>query len=251
MECPVCAKSSDGEFCSNCGAPLAGASCELCEARLVSGARYCTQCGAPVRDRPSPLPWIVAAASLVAMIVALLLPSLREGRPPQAPPMFSAGDAGVGSIPNPQPGTPPPLTGTPREQADRLFNRVMEERAAGNDERATFFLPMAITAYEQAGPLDDDGLYHLSLLQAAAGRNPQARATAETILARNPDHILALGAAAEAAEAMDDPAAARAYARRLIDAYDTEKDKSLPEYQDHARILPDYQETARRILATS
>lgn len=250
MECPVCAVSSDGEFCANCGAPLAGAACDVCDAPLVAGARYCTQCGAPVRDRPSPLPWIVAAASLVAVIVVLLLPTLRDGRPSQAP-MFSGGDAGFSTMPPTSPGTPPPLTGTPREQADRLFNRVMEERAGGNDERATFFLPMAITAYEQAAPLDDDGLYHLSLLQAAAGRNGQARATAENILGRNPNHLLALGAAAEAAEDNGDTTAAREYARRFLDSYDLEKDKPLPEYQDHARILPDYMQTARRILGRS
>jgi tetratricopeptide (TPR) repeat protein len=219
----------------------------VCEAVLDAGARYCAQCGAPVRDRPSPLPWVIAGTSLVAAIIVLLLPSIREGRPPQLP-AFAGGDPAMANL---TPGSPPPLSGTPREQADRLFNRVMEERSAGNNERATFFLPMAIMAYEQAAPLDDDGLYHLSLLQAAAGRGADARATAETILARQPNHLLALAAAAEAAQAAGDIAAARDYFRRFLDNYDAEKDRPLPEYQDHGRILPDYQRAAKELVGRS
>jgi hypothetical protein len=255
MQCPVCAKESEGQYCPACGAPLQGAACEVCEAPLLPGARYCTQCGSPVRDRPSPLPWFVAGAAIVALILVLLLPAIREGRPfnpfaaprPDAP-REEAMLSDPAFTPPTRPGTPPPLTGTPREQADRLFNRIMEERASGNTQQAQFFLPMAISAYQQASPLDDDGLYHLSLLEAAARQSAAARASAERILARSPDHLLGLAAAAEAATDQGDTAAARGYFQRFLDRYDAEIDRPLPEYQDHQRVLPEYRRAAETMV---
>jgi hypothetical protein len=124
----------------------------------------------------------------------------------------------------------------------------MEERSAGNNERASFFLPMAIAAYRQAGPLDADGLYHLSLLEAAAGQHAESRATAERILATAPNHLLGLGAAAEAAAESGDSAAAAAFYRRFLQAYDDEIARSLPEYRDHARGIPAYLDAAQRLV---
>jgi hypothetical protein len=247
MKCGSCGKESDGAYCAHCGAPLSGARCDVCEAPLEPAARFCTRCGAPVRDRPSALPWLLTGAALAALIVVLILPSLR-GAPELSPfaPMAAAPAAGT-----PAAGTPPPLTGTPREQADRLFNRIMEENSAGNQERATFFLPMAISAYQQAGELDDDGLYHLSLLQTMAGQAADARATAELILTRSPQHLLGLAAAAQAAVEAGDSAAARTYSRRFLDSFESEQTRALPEYRDHARILPEYRREAEARAGSS
>jgi tetratricopeptide (TPR) repeat protein len=245
MKCPNCSTDSDGRFCPSCGTPLASAKCRACKAQLLPGARFCTQCGEAVAaDGPaSRLPWILAAAAIVALIVVLVRPAFERSPGPQTGGAGTApfADAGTG-------GAPPPLTGTPREQADRLFNRIMQEREAGNTERATFFMPMAITAYEQAAPLDHDGLYHLSILQTAAGDYAGARANAERILADAPDHLLGLAAAAEAAGAAGDMQDARVFWQRFLDAFETEKDKPLQEYLDHARILPQYRQDALEVV---
>jgi hypothetical protein len=245
MKCPKCNTRSDGRFCPSCGTPLGNAQCRACSAPLTAGARFCTQCGQAVAPRPtaSHAPWIVAAVALVALIVALIWPALRsDGGSPAGAAPFAAGSGD---------GSPPPLTGTPREQADRLFNRIMQEREAGNMERATFFMPMAISAYQQAAPLDHDGFYHLSILQTTAGDFAGGRTTAEQILVDAPNHLLGLAAAAEAAGAAGDMDAARAFWNRFLEAFDTEKDKPLQEYLDHARILPQYREDAREVVGTT
>lgn len=241
MKCTNCHQEATGPFCSNCGAPLEGAACSTCDAALVPGARFCNRCGAPVRPRPSAVPWLIAGAALVALIIVLAWPAVRATGGPRFDPLAQAPTTTA-------PGSPPPLTGTPAEQADRLFNRVMEERANDNTEQAEFFLPMAIAAHRQAAPLDADRLYHLSLLEASAGDFAASRTSADQILATEPNHLLALGAAAEAAAAAGDSPAAREYYQRFLDAFETESQQDRPEYADHARILPEYRRAAEQAL---
>lgn len=245
MNCPVCQAEAQGAYCAACGAPLEGATCRGCQAPLVPGARYCVACGRPVRAAASNLPWYIAGAALVALVAVVLAVVLRSAQPaPEAGPAIAAAPATDGSS---MPAAPP-LTGTPREQADRLFNRIMQASAAGDSAEVSFFLPMALAAYRQAGPLDADGLYHLSVLEVAAGDPAAARATAERILEAEPDHLLGLAAAARAARDAGENAAARRYYARLLEVYDVQRQRALPEYGDHAAILPVYQEEARRFL---
>ncbi|HEX6560154.1 MAG TPA: hypothetical protein VF021_11845, partial [Longimicrobiales bacterium] len=140
-----------------------------------------------------------------------------------------------------------PLTGSPREQADRLFNRIMTERENGDTTRAKFFLPMGIQAYEMAGDLDPDGLYHLSLLHAFGGDYKAARTTAERILATQPNHLLGLSAAASAARGAGDNAAARKYAQHFLSVFDAESKSDKEEYRDHARMLPELKTEAQTL----
>jgi hypothetical protein len=245
MKCAVCHTEAAGKFCPKCGSPLEGAQCAVCQAPLLPGARFCTQCGAAVRERPLRLPWVVAGVAIAGIIFVLLLPGIRNAvtaRFAGGPPQPAAEPTGA---------NPPPLSGTPREQADRLFNRIMQEREAGNDQQVAFFLPMGITAYRQAGPLDADGLYHLSLLEAAAGQNDAALATADQILAQNPSHLLGLAAAASAAAQRGDSATARGYHQRFLQHFETEQAKTLPEYRDHAQVLPEYRRSAEAFLGRS
>ncbi len=203
------------------------------------------------RAEASQLPWIVAGAAILVAIVAVMLPTIRgttgaatNGAAQMADAPF-AGGATSGSDGT---GQPPPLDGTPRELADRLFNRIMQERSQGNEERAKFFVPMATQAYQNAMPLDADGLYHLSLIQAVGGDFASARKTAQQILDASPTHLLALGALAEASLSAGDSAAARAAWRKFLDNLSSEKAKQLPEYNDHAPILTEYEQTARKLL---
>jgi hypothetical protein len=159
MKCEHCGnEQASGKFCAACGNPFESARCTRCEAALLPGARFCTQCGQGVRQGRAMLPWYIAGGALVALVVALLWPGLPAGEP-----RTLSGPVGVSP---PAGGSPPPLSGSMRENADRLFNRIMEARERADSAEATRFLPMAITAYQNAGELDDDGLYHLSLLGA-------------------------------------------------------------------------------------
>lgn len=247
MECPVCQTTVSGTFCPSCGAPASGARCKSCEGVLLAGANFCTGCGTPVRAAASPLPWYVAGVSLTALIVVLLFPALRPGGA-KAPDFGAlapmAGMAEGGTMPN----RAPPLSGTPREQADRLFNRVMQAQAQADTQQVAFFLPMAVLAYQQAGDLDADGFYHLSVLETAAGQAASGLSSAEQILGAHPDHLLGLAAAAQAADALGKPADARRYYERFLARYEGERGKPLPEYQDHAPVLPGYRQEAEAYL---
>lgn len=251
MKCPNCGADANGAFCGECGTPLKGATCKSCKAPLASGANFCTSCGTAVRETShhgvSPL-WYLAGAALVIVIVALLWPrgatnggAASDGRVP------------IGQIPEeggtgaPVAGAQGPLTGTPREQADRLFNRIMTEQAGGDTTQAKFFLPMALEAYGMAGDLDADGLYHLALLQALGGDYTGARATADRVLATSPNHLLALSAAGNAARDEGDRAAAKKYYDRFLAAYSTESARTdLTEYRDHGRAFPDLKAEAEK-----
>jgi hypothetical protein len=257
MKCPNCGHESNAAFCSECGTPLKGARCKNCDAQLLPGAQFCTSCGTPVREKTSNLAWYVAGVALLALLAVLLVPGLRRATtssddqvaagPTQDQPADAAPPA-AGPFQGGGGGSPPPLTGTPREQADRLFNRIMQTREGGDTARAKFFLPMGIQAYKNAAPLDDDGLYHLSLLQGFSGDGAGARQTAEQVLQHAPAHLLALIAAAEAARIQGDNTAAKAYYRKFLANYDSERKKNLPEYQDHDQILPAYQAEARKFI---
>lgn len=137
---------------------------------------------------------------------------------------------------------------TPREAADRLFNRVMGAVEAGDTGQVRFFLPMAIQAYQQVEPLDADGYYHLSLLQRTGGQGDSALATARRALEAAPDHLLLLSAAAAAARALGQESVAREYYARLVAVYEVERAKSLPEYEAHSRQLPNLLEEARAFM---
>ncbi|MEX1182401.1 MAG: zinc ribbon domain-containing protein [Gemmatimonadota bacterium] len=253
MQCPVCAAAASGSFCSSCGASLRTSGCIHCGTSLVPGARFCTQCGAATAAAPGDappgaaparanlVPWYAGGAVLLAIAAVLALP------------LLSSGDAETTAVRAPlnargaQGTAPPPLTGTPREQADRLFNRIMQAHASGDSASVTFFLPMGIQAYQLASPLDDDGLYHLAMLHAVAGDAAAALDAAGRILEHSPDHLLALAVAGEAAEGAGDVEAARRYYGRLLAVYADEIERGLPEYEDHAAILPEYLGAAQRV----
>lgn len=245
MVCPNCQAESAGRFCSQCGAALPPPRCTACDAELPAGARYCTRCGEPAAGQPASgaVAWATAAVLIGLVLVVFVLPAFRGSA------------SGAGSVGGATPSgaatggaSAPPLTGTPREQADRLFNRVMESFAAGDSAGGRAFLPMAIEAYRLAAPLDADGFFHLSLLHGASGDAAAALAAADSILAGDPNHLLGLAAAAQAARALGDDGSAREYYRRYLAVYDAETARGVVEYMEHAPMLPIFLDAARQYL---
>jgi hypothetical protein len=248
MKCPNCGAQANGKFCPECGTALESGRCASCNAKLTPNARFCTQCGTRVKGvAGNNAPWFVAGAGALALIVVLLVPALRGTSGESAPPAQAQAPAPMESG-APAEGGPPALSGNMRENADRLFNRVMQTREKGDTAGAKFFVPMAVQAYQSSGELDADGWYHLSVLQTFGGDPAAGRQSAEQILKTNPNHILGLSAAANAAIDQKDTAAARQYYEKLLAAFPTEKTKSLPEYQDHAALLPEVEAQAKAFL---
>ena len=243
MKCPKCGAAAQGKFCPECGTALESARCAACQARLEPDARFCTQCGTRVHALAAAnTPWYVAGAAIIALILVLVLPTFRSqpSQPVEPTGPFQQSD--------PTGATPPPLSANMRENADRLFNRVMEARETGDSASVRQFAPMGVMAYENAGELDNDGLYHLSLLQTAAADFPAALSTAKRILAGAPDHLLALSAAGDASALIGDTVSARRYYEQFLRVLPAERDKQLPEYLDHARVFSRLESEARSFL---
>jgi len=138
---------------------------------------------------------------------------------------------------------------TPRQAADRLYRRIAEALSAEDTAQVLAFLPMAMDAYEMAQPLDTDGLFHLALLQRVALDYPASLNSALAGLEMDPDHLLHLSAAAEALAELGRREEARAYYQRLVDLWEKESVRSLPDYQEHAPLLPLIREEAENYLA--
>lgn len=251
VKCPSCHADASGKFCSSCGATLAGATCGGCGAPLTPGAKFCHRCGTPAgaegptdqRSFSSGLPWGVAAIALVALIA--LIAGQRFGRSPDAPTAAPANAA-----PDANPNAAAPFAGasgngrapdisnlSPAEAAIRLYNRVMGAHERGQADTVQLFAPMAITAYQMIGTLDLDQHYDLGRLAAVSGDQALARAQADTILAQNPNHLLGLILAANAARMRKDVAAERTYHDKLVAAAPAERAKQLPEYTQHVNDI--------------
>jgi len=186
--------------------------------------------------------WWVAGVLLAAIVLIVAFVEISDRPDPGvagAPP-----GGGLGPAPNVDLSSM-----TPRQAADNLFNRVMQAVANGDTTEATNFLPMAIAAYDMARPLDEDGFFHLSLLQRAGQDQGAALQSALDGLSTNPDHLLNLYGAAEASIALGDSLGARGYYERLLAAWDREIAADRLEYVEHEPLLPLIREDAEAFLS--
>lgn len=263
--CPACGEPGAGRFCSACGASIGGAACAQCAAPLSPGAKFCHRCGlaagapaaaasaptraaAPADRTQAVLPWAVAFVALLALAAmaagrnfnaakgssidgsANALPQAALGEVPGATPLGAPGAAG-----GPGGGRAPNLANmSPREIADRLFNRVMTLAEQGKPDSAAFFATMALQNYASMGDLDLDLRYDMGRVAEVAGAREIARAQADTILQRNPTHLLGLVLATKAAAMRNDAAALADFRQRLLAAERSgERQRGLEEYDRH------------------
>jgi hypothetical protein len=178
-------------------------------------------------------------STLDAPLNALPQAALGEGGAPApggAPAAPFAGGAGGGA------GRAPDLSAmTPREIADRLFDRVMALSGAGKADSAQFFATMALQQYarmpELGVPLDADLRYDMGRIAEVAGQAGVAAAQADTILRAEPTHLLGLVLAIKAAALQGDAAKAADARRRLAAAAPAERAKGREEYQRHGNDI--------------
>lgn len=259
MRCPKCGSEEKGRFCSSCGAEMKATSgsrkCTKCGKGLDAGALFCAECGEPTGHRPAKgfsayLPWIFSGLALVAFAVALTLfiqgqtatrvgdmpltgalPEAERVTPDGTPIAGGTGGAGPGGV---------DLNAmTPRQAADRLFDRVMREDESGNEAQAQQFATMAIQAYGMLPPaeVDADAHFHLALLHLVLDDPDAADREADLILALDSQHLLALSIKARVAEARGDEAARVAAYEQFLDALPAGLTSGAPEYQMHDAML--------------
>lgn len=189
---------------------------------------------------------MVAGVSLAGMLGLLLFTLVRQAPiRPAAASVLAGGAASAGE-------SPPDLSSmSPRERFNRLYNRVMQAAQAGDEATVSRFTPMALSAYEMLDTLDADARYHAALLRAHTGEVEAARALGDSILARNPGHLLGyvvLGTAARWRK--DDKALQRAY-RNFLSRYDAEMKANRPEYSEHRFSLEEFRRAAQSSPGTA
>src|SRR6266849_817714 len=218
--------------------------CQACGAQLASTARFCHKCGATVATVGATgwragLPWALAGAALGALIAVVAMrasaPSPARNDEPAAP---FASSGGV---------RPPDISQmSPKERANRLFDRVMILAEAGKQDSVQFFLPMALGAYGQLPTLDADAHYDVGLLQLAGGDPVAALAEADTIQRAVPNHLFIYVCRAHAYREQGNTAQEqRAYADFLRHEQ-AELALKRPEYDDHRRSLTNFHAEAVR-----
>lgn len=254
IKCPGCGKPAAGNFCSHCGAPIVSV-CPSCDSEVKPGSRVCHECGESLMARAAPThwnaqtiaPWAALGVATLALFVALLS-------------WFDRGDGAAApasapfSLPMsstvPAPGQPPDLASmSPREAADRLFNRVMTASENGNTAEALKFAPMALQAYDRVGTLDSDARYHVALIHMTADDIKGARGQLDKLRQSTPNHLLGFMLEHQIAERSGNKdTAARAY-KGFLAAYDAEIAKGRTEYQDHRGSIERFREAAQASMA--
>jgi hypothetical protein len=269
--CPRCSAPGTGRFCTECGAPLNSAPCASCGQPLTPGSKFCHHCGAVAGAAAAPaatgggatlantLPWAVAAIAFLTLFAMLASRGFnaRRGSSVDAPmnalpnPTVDAGPAGAMGAADP---SAAPFAGgagaaggarapdisqlSPTDIANRLFDRVMRLNDQGKADSVAFFAPMAVQAYqmveqEQGHPLDADQRFDVGRIGEVAGALQIAKAQADTILQQQPDHLLGLLLAAQAAKLSGNTSAFNQYKASFERVKTRELAKNLPEYKRH------------------
>jgi len=136
---------------------------------------------------------------------------------------------------------------TPSEIASRLFNRVMELAEAGKVDSAVFIGErMALPAHEMLPEITIDERYHYGRLAEVVNNAGVARAQADTILQREPNHLLGLLLRVRAARMDKDPATERQYNARFLAALDKERNADREEYRVHKAEIDRAEAEARK-----
>lgn len=255
--CPSCSAPTSGRFCSECGAAVADAVCAGCRSLLSPGAKFCHRCGTAAGSRPlatseprsaaSALPWAVAAIAMLALIALVAGQRFSGNRaaPPSATPGGVAAIAASGAATDA--GRAPDISSlSPRERADRLYDRMMRLSSEGKTDSLQFFAPMALSVYQSLGPLDADLRYDFGRVAEVAGVADIARAQADSILVSDSTHLLGLVLAVRASQLRGDSAAAVGFRQRLLAAERSESARQLPEYQRHQSDILEALAEARR-----
>lgn len=244
--CVACGIPTSGRFCAECGAAQIAATCRVCQKDLTPGARFCHHCGAEAgggarppspKRAPSPvalseprsiLPWVAGGTAILALLifVASQQAALDAGSAGGAP----EGPASAGRAPDIS-------NMSPSEQAGRLYDRVMRLAAENKPDSAAFFAPMALAAFENLSPFDNDTRYRYGQVAEATGNLPLAGEQAEALLLDNPNHLLGLVLKARVAGASGDSATARRLIEQAATVRDSELAKRLPEYAAHQRDI--------------
>jgi len=259
MTCPRCGSEATGRFCSTCGAALGGGNCPSCNAPLSPGAKFCHACGATVGGAPggsgmpagaggsgrNVVPWVIAAVAVVALIVVA---ALQLNRAPQT----AAQTAAVpGQPPADEMATTDISNMSPKQAAQRLFDRVMRSAQAGDTQQVSFFGPMTVQAYARVPTLGNDDHYDIGLINGLLNQPEAELAEADTIAKAVPTHLFASMLRYDVAHTRNDSGAMRRAAQNFLNHYTAEMKANRPEYADRTSLIQSYHDQFEKLLGRS
>ncbi len=210
--------------------------CPSCQVVLNSDAKFCHACGVSVEGsgQAKNTRWkttaLVAAMAVAVGGSVLLLGNFVTQRENVSP---SSTNSAAGNFPK-QTDQPVDLsTMSPREAADRLFNRVMASDESGDVAQAIQFAPMALEAYRLANPIDADAQYHVGLISLVLGNFEDVQKQIDGLKQFSANHLLAMALEFKMAKRIGDEKSASAILPLFSAAYETELGKGRPEYEAH------------------
>jgi hypothetical protein len=240
--------TTGSKFCHHCGTPAGAAAAAAAAGAGPVGAGAGGGGGGGGATLANTLPWAVAAIAFLTLFAMLASKGFNAKR-------GSSVDAPMNALPNPTVDAGPMAAGggagaaagarapdisnlSPTEIADRLFDRVMRLNDEGKADSVAFFAPMAVQAYqmvasEQGSPLNADQRFDVGRIAEVAGALQIAKAEADTILQQQPNHLLGLLLAGQAAKLSGNTAALKEYKATFEKVKASELAKNLPEYTRH------------------
>lgn len=174
-------------------------------------------------------------------IAAVVYAAGRGGQPAGAA-LSTTADAGAAAAPDIS-------TMSPREQFDRLINRITTAAENGDSATVARFWPMASGAYQNLPETDRDAdaRFHMAWLRMFAAQYPEATALADSIMTAAPKHLFGHYLRANIAKARADSAAARVASVAFLASFDSEmKRKDRPEYEQHRAMLERFRDSSAK-----
>lgn len=176
---------------------------------------------------------VAGLLAFVAIAAVVYAASRRGGAAPAD--MANAGNAASAIA-----GRAPDISGmTPREQFQKLADRVERAVEAGDSTQVIQFFPMLEGAFGNLPPgdRDADARFHMGLLRAQIGRFAEASAQADSIAQEDSTDLFASYLRAMTAQYQGKPAEARAAHEAFLRNYDSELRSNRPDYQAHKDLL--------------
>jgi hypothetical protein len=139
---------------------------------------------------------------------------------------------------------------TPRDAADRLFDRVVRSAENGDTAGALQFAPMALQAYGAIGPLDPDARLHVGMVQLVTGDLPGALAQSDSLEDEYPGHLFAQILSARAHQRAGREAERLAAFRAFLENEERERAVGRQEYAEHQTLVDRFAAEARTAVGS-